>query len=219
VTKLGPVQEWQIVGVYHNVHSFGPQDAYPEMAIPFWQIPWTNTGFGVRTAQDPESMTKAISAAVHSVDPQVALADIKTMDQVRDDNLATQRFTMMLFAAFASVALVLAAVGIYGVMSFSVAQRAHEIALRMALGATRERVVGLVVREGILLAASGLMLGLVGAYFVERTMQSTLYGIGRFDFAAFGAVGLILLATALLACYLPAHRAASVEPMAILRSE
>jgi ABC-type antimicrobial peptide transport system permease subunit len=104
-------------------------------------------------------------------------------------------------------------------MSFSVTQRAHEIALRMALGSTRGRVVGLIIREGVVLACVGLALGLGGAYFVGRAMQGTLFGIGRFDLSAFAAVGLILLATALLACYLPARRAASVEPMAILRSE
>jgi putative ABC transport system permease protein len=105
------------------------------------------------------------------------------------------------------------------VMSFSVAQRAHEIALRMALGATRGRVIGLVIKEGVILACAGLALGLAGAYFVERTMQGMLFGIGRFDLSAIAAVGLILLATALLACYLPAQRAASTEPMAVLRSE
>jgi putative ABC transport system permease protein len=219
VTKLGPPVEWQIVGVFHNVRDFGLREDYPEMLIPFWQIPWPNTGIGVRTAEDPASMTKSIAAAVHAADPQIALADTKTMEEVRDEGLAGDRFSMMLFAAFAGVALLLAAVGIYGVMSFSVAQRAHEIALRMALGATRGRVVGLIVKEGVVLASIGLILGLAGAYLVGRAMQSTLFGIGRFDLSAFAAVGVILLATALLACYLPAHRAASVEPMAILRSE
>ena len=219
VTKLGPPVEWQIVGVFHNVRSFGLRQDFPEMLIPFWQIPWPNTGIGVRTAENPASMTKSIAAAVHSADPQIALTDTKTMEEVRDQGLAGDRFSMILFAAFAGVALLLAAVGIYGVMSFSVAQRAHEIALRMALGATRGRVIGLVIKEGVILACAGLALGLAGAYFVERTMQGMLFGIGRFDLSAIAAVGLILLATALLACYLPAHRAASTEPMAVLRSE
>jgi ABC-type antimicrobial peptide transport system permease subunit len=153
------------------------------------------------------------------VDPQIALSDTKTMEEIRDEGLAGDRFSMLLFTAFAGVALLLAAVGIYGVMSFSVSQRAHEIALRMALGATRGRVVGLVIKEGVILASAGLALGLAGAYFVERAMQGTLFGIGKFDLSAFAAVGLILLTTALLACYLPAHRAASTEPMSVLRSE
>jgi putative ABC transport system permease protein len=219
VTKLGPPVEWQIVGVFHNVRDFGLRQDFPEVLVPFWQVPWPSTGIGVRTAEDPASMAKSIAAAVHSVDPQIALSDTKTRDEVRDQGLSSERFSMMLFAAFAGVALLLAAVGIYGVMSFSVTQRAHEIALRMALGATRGRVVGLVIKEGVILASTGLALGLAGAYFVERTMQSMLFGIGRFDLSAFAAVGLILLTTALLACYLPARRAASQEPMAVLRSE
>jgi ABC-type antimicrobial peptide transport system permease subunit len=207
------------VGVFHNVRDFGLREDYPEMLIPFWQIPWPNAGIAVRTAEDPASMTKSIAGAVHAVDPLIAMSDTQTMEEVRDEGLAGDRFTMILFASFAAVALLLAAIGIYGVMSFSVTQRSHEIALRMALGASRGRVVALIIKEGVILACIGLGLGLVGAYFVGRTMQSTLFGIGVFDLSAFAAVGSILLMTALLACYLPAHRAASVEPMAILRSE
>ncbi|QNI31274.1 ABC transporter permease [Alloacidobacterium dinghuense] len=219
VTKLGPYQEWQIVGVFHNVRSRGFREDYPEMEIPFWQIPWPSAGMGVRTQEDPASMLKSIAAAVHSVDPQIALADPKTMEQVHDDVLANDRFTLILFACFAAVALLLSALGIYGVMAFSVAQRSHEIALRMALGATRNRVVTLILKEGVILAFCGLGLGLVGAYFVGRAMRSTLYGVGAMDLSAFAVVGLVLLVAALLACYLPARRAASVEPMQLLRME
>jgi putative ABC transport system permease protein len=219
VTKLGPEVQWQIVGVYHNVRSRGFRDENPEMTIPFWQIPWPQASIGVRTAEDPATMTKSIAAAVHAVDPQIALDEPKTLDQVRDDVLANDRFTVILFVSFAAVALLLAALGIYGVMSFSVAQRSHEIALRMALGATRNRVVTLIVREGVILALVGLGFGLIGAYFVGRAMQSTLFGVGAMDFSAFGAVGAILVIAAVLACWLPAMRAASVEPMRVLRTE
>jgi putative ABC transport system permease protein len=105
------------------------------------------------------------------------------------------------------------------VMAFSVAQRAHEIALRMALGATRNRVVGLIVREGVILACIGLGTGLICAYFIGRAMRSMLYGVGAMDLSAFSAVGFILLLAALVACYLPARRAASTEPMQVLRNE
>lgn len=219
VTKLGAPIEWQIVGVFHNVRSRGFREDYPEMEIPFWQIPWPSAGIGVRTEEDPATMTKSIAAAVHTVDPEIALATPRTLDQVRDEVLANDRFTVILFGSFAGVALLLAALGIYGVMAFSVAQRSHEIALRMALGATRNRVVALVVKEGILLAFIGLGLGLVGAYFVGRAMRSTLFGVGAMDFSAFGAVGLVLLVAALLACYLPARKASAVEPMQALRME
>jgi predicted permease len=219
VTKLGPPIEWQIIGVYHNIKSRGFREDNPEILIPFWQIPWPSAGIAVRTAEDPASMTKSIAAAVHSVDPEIALAAPLTLDQVRDEILANDRFTVLLFASFATVALLLAGVGIYGVMAFSVAQRAHEIALRMALGATRGRVVGLIVREGVLLACIGLAAGLVGSYFIGRAMRAMLYGVGAMDLSAFSAVGVILLAAALLACYLPARRAASTEPMQVLRNE
>jgi ABC-type antimicrobial peptide transport system permease subunit len=218
VTKLGAPIAWQIVGVFHNVRDSLRKDN-PEMLIPFWQIPWQGASFGVRTSEDPGAMTKSIAAAVHKVDPEIALATPRTMDQVRDDVLANDRFTLILFVSFAAIALLLATVGIYGVMTFSVAQRSHEIALRMALGATRSRVVGLVVREGVTLAAVGLGLGLVGAYFIGRGMQSTLYGVSALDFGTFFAVACVLLCAAVLACFVPARKAASTEPMQVLRTE
>src|SRR5271169_4961727 len=111
------------------------------------------------------------------------------MDQVRDEVLANDRFTLLLFVTFAAVALLLAGIGIYGVMAFSVAQRSHEIAIRMALGASRNRVVSLVVQEGLLLACVGLGLGLIGAYLVGHAMQSFLFGVHAMDYPAFAAVG------------------------------
>jgi putative ABC transport system permease protein len=219
VTQLGPPVEWQIVGVFHNVRSRGFRQDNPEIYVPFWQAPWPSAGIGVRTVEDPASMMRSVAAAVHAIDPQVALANPRTMDQVRDGVLANDRFTVILFASFAAIALLLSALGIYGVMAFSVAQRSHEIALRMALGATRNRVLALVLGEGVLLACAGLVLGLAGACFVGRTMQSALFGVGAMDYAAFALVGLLLLLAALLACYLPGRRAASVDPMQALRSE
>ncbi len=219
VTRLGPPQEWQIVGIYHNVHAADQRDENPEMLIPFWQIPWPQAGFGVRTAQDPLAMQRSIAAAVHSVDPEIALAQPETLDQIRTETMANEKFTLILFGTFAVVALFLAVLGIYGVMAFSVAQRSHELALRMALGATRGRVIGLVVREGVILAAVGLGLGLVGAYFVGRAMQSLLFGVKPLDVLAFVSVGVVLMASALLACYWPARRAASIHPMQVLRME
>lgn len=164
-------------------------------------------------------MLPSIEAAVHAVDPTIALAQPRTMDQIRSDTMAGQRFSLVLFGSFAIVALVLAALGIYGVMSFSVAQRSHEIALRMALGATRYRVVTLVLREGAILAAVGLALGFVGAYFVGHAMQSMLFGVKALDVSAFAAVGAILLVSALVACWIPAQRAAGTKPMKVLRTE
>ncbi|MBB5056640.1 putative ABC transport system permease protein [Granulicella aggregans] len=219
VTKLGPPQDWQIVGVYHNIRRGDLREDSPEMRIPFWQTPWPGAGIAVRTANDPASMTKSIADAVHSVDPEIALAEPRSMEEVRDRLMSNDRFTLTLFVCFSVVALLLAGLGVYGVMSFSVAQRSHEIALRMALGADRTRVVGLIVREGLILAGIGLALGLIGAVFVGRSMQSTLYGVGKFDVSVFASVALVLVASALVACVIPAQRAASVQPMRALRAE
>jgi len=219
VTKLGPPQDWQIVGVYHNVRNGNLREDNPEMRVPFWQIPWPGGGIGVRTANDPAAMVKSIAAAVHSVDPEIALAEPRTMDEVRGLVLSDDRFTLTLFVCFAAVALFLAGLGVYGVMSFSVAQRSHEIALRMALGANRSRVIGLVVREGLALAGIGLSIGLIGAFFVGRGMQSTLFGVGKFDLSVFISVAFVLVVAAVVACLIPASRAASVQPMLVLRGE
>jgi putative ABC transport system permease protein len=156
---------------------------------------------------------------VHSVDPDLALANVKTMDQIVNESLLGDRFTTALYISFASVALLLAALGIYGVMAFAVAQRTHEIGLRMALGASQDHVLGLILKEGVVLAAIGLGLGLVGACFVGRAMRGLLYGVGTIDVGAFSAVAVALFAAALLACYVPANRAARVDPMVALRYE
>ena len=214
-----PGIEWQIVGVFHTVKSRKSREDNPEIDTPFWEEAYEIAGIGVRTAQDPAAMVKSIQAAVNAVDPQAAFALTRTMDQVHDQVLANDRFALILFASFAMVGLLLAAVGIYGVMAFSVTQRSREMALRMALGARRSQVVTLVMKEGLTLACTGLGLGLIGAYFVGRAMESVLYGVGAIDFSAFGAVGSMLLLAALLACYLPALRAATVEIMQVLRSE
>jgi putative ABC transport system permease protein len=219
VTKLGGYIPWQIVGTYHNVHVADQRDENPEMLIPFYQIPWPQANFAVRTAEDPGTMLNSIAAAVHQVDSGVALAQPKTLDDAVAESMSDERFTLILFSSFAAIALFLAGLGIYGVMSFSVAQRAHEIALRMALGATRNGVVALIIRDCVLLAGIGLGLGLVGAYFAGRAMQTLLFGVQALDFTAFIAVAAVLLATAILACFLPARRAASVSPMRVLRTE
>ena len=218
-TPNAPPEAWQIIGVFHNVRGFGFREDFPEIVVPFAQNPWPSANFGVLTSGDPGTMIRSVAGAVHSVDPDIALAEPRTMEQVRSELMVNDNFMAILFGSFAGIGLVMAGVGIYGVIAFSVAQRSHEIAIRMALGAGRDRVVRLVVREGMLLAGIGLILGLVGAYFVGRGMQNLLYGVRAMDYGAFAAVALVLLATALLACFVPARRAASVEPMQALRTE
>ena len=219
VQKLGPYQAWQVVGVIHDVRGGNFSRERAQMYVPFDQSPWVDAGFGVRTAVDPEAMKKTIAAAIHAIDPAAALSEVKTLDQIRDEALSGDRFDLVLYVSFAALALTLAGVGIYGVMAFGVGQREHEIGVRMALGASRGRVVRMILREGAVLAGIGLMLGLVGAYFVGRAMKSTLYGVGSIDISAFLAVGAVLMAAALLASYLPARRAAAIEPVRALRIE
>jgi putative ABC transport system permease protein len=206
--------------VFHDVRNRGLRaDDVPEIDVPFWQSPWPRAGIAVRTTGDPEAMTKSIAAAVHSVDPNQPLANIRTMDQLLEEALLGDRFIAALFGSFAGVALLLAAIGIYGVMAFGVAQRTHEIGLRIALGAGKQQVLGLILREGLVLAGAGLGVGLLGAYFLGSSMRSTLYGVGAIDFGAFGSVAVVLLTSALLACYLPARRATKIDPIVALRYE
>jgi len=216
---VGKSQEWQIVGVYHNVRGAGMRQEYPEIYVPFWQSPWTQASIAVRTDGDPKGMFKSIAAAVNSVDPDLPLAGVKTIDEIVDESLAIDRFSMVLFSSFGVLGLLLAAVGIYGVIAFGVAQRTQEFGLRMALGAQRSLVLSLVLKEGTILAVVGALAGLGGAYLVGRAMQSTLYGVGAMDTRAFGAVALLLLVVAWLACLVPAWRASRVEPMVALREE
>jgi putative ABC transport system permease protein len=217
----GPEVEWQIVGVFHDTRDGeGLRDNNtPVIYLPFWQSPWPRAAVAVRTAGDPELVTRSLAAAVDSVDPDIPLAGVKTMDQILNESLSFDRFGMVLYGSFAALALLLAAVGIYGVMAFAVAQRTHEFGIRMALGAAGGQILRLVLREGVTLALFGLGLGMGGAYLMGRAMQSTLYGVGALDIGAFGAVAFVLLAAALLACYFPARRASRVAPMVALRDE
>ena len=156
---------------------------------------------------------------VRSIDPDLPMAEVMTMDQIVDESMDSERFEALLFGSFSGVALLLAALGIYGVMAFEVEQRTHEIGLRMALGAGRAQVLALILKDGMIQAVAGLALGFVGAFFVGRAMQSRLYGIGAIDPVALGGVAAVLLAAALLACYVPARRATKVDPMVALREE
>jgi putative ABC transport system permease protein len=161
----------------------------------------------------------SVAAAVNAVDPDMPLAGVRTIDEIVGQSLAIDRFSVVLFASFAALGLMLAAVGIYGVMSFGVAQRTHEFGVRIALGAQRFRVIRLVLKEGTVLAVIGGLIGLGGAYLVGRTMQATLYGVPALDVRAFAVVFTLLLISALLACLIPAWRASRIEPLDALRHE
>ncbi len=220
VTNLGPPINWQIVGVYDNVRNGGPKDGgFPEIDVPFAQSPWPSVTMAVRTAGNPETMNKSIAAVIQSLDPDLPMADVKTMDQLLEESIGGDRFSAVLFGGFALIALCLAAFGIYGVMSFAVAQRTHEVGIRMALGAGQVQVIALILKEGLALGCIGLLVGLAGSYGIGRLMRGMWYGIGTLDPLAFVVVAAVLLLSALLACYFPARRAAHVDPMTALRQD
>ena len=186
---------------------------------PFGSLPGPKAGMAVRTSGDPDAITKSVAEVVKSMDPDLPLAQVRTTEQIVVESRAYDRFETVLYGGFAGLALLLAAVGIYGVMAFAVAQRTHEIGLRIALGAGRDAVFSLILKEGGVLALAGSVLGLAGACLVGRTMRGMLYGVGTFDLTAFGTVVVVLLASAILACFVPARRAANVDPMVALRYE
>jgi putative ABC transport system permease protein len=217
--RVGAPFEWQIVGVVRGVRNAGPRREIEEIDVPFDQSPWPATTIAVRTAVDPESIRSSLAAVVTSMDPDLPMANVKTMDQIVDEALSNDRFGAVLFGSFALLALLLAAVGVYGVMSFTVAQRTHEIGLRMALGAGRLDVLRGVIGEGLATAGAGIVLGSLGAYGVGRVMQGMWYQVGAMDPIGFGAVAGLLLVSAAVACLIPARRAASVDPMVALRED
>jgi putative ABC transport system permease protein len=173
----------------------------------------------VRASTDPGTLVAAVRREVQALDPGLPLAAVKTGDQLLASAVGRPRFQTMLIGVFALSALLLAAVGIYGVISYSTAQRTHEIGLRMALGARSRDVLRLVLGQGMRLALAGTALGLVGALSLTRLMKGVLFGVSATDPLTFALIALLLAAVAFLACYVPARRATRVDPMVALRCE
>jgi putative ABC transport system permease protein len=175
--------------------------------------------FAIRTAASPVSIAAALRAGIRALDPNLPVAEMRLMDEVISGTMAPRRFNMILLSTFAGLALALTIVGVYGVIACTVAQRTHEIGLRMALGAQRHDVLRGVLKQGALLAAIGVSLGVAGAFLVTRLMSSLLFGVEPTDAITFAAAVAILFAVAMLASYVPARRAAKVNPLEALRSE
>ncbi|HEV2830278.1 MAG TPA: FtsX-like permease family protein, partial [Pyrinomonadaceae bacterium] len=173
----------------------------------------------VKTDVDPIGLAATVRRTVWEIDKDQPVSNIKTMDEIAAESVSRQRFSMLLLTIFAAVALVLAAVGIYGVMSYSVTQRRSEIGIRMALGAQKSDVLKLTVGQGLKLVLLGVAFGLAGAFALTRLMASLLFGVGATDPGTFVTISVVLVSVALLANYIPARRATKVDPLAALRYE
>jgi putative ABC transport system permease protein len=218
-----PTVEWiEIVGVVGDVKHFGLDlPELPALYSPYTQInPWKRwMTFAVRTQSDPAAMEQRVKEQIWKVDSQLPITKVRTMTEVAAASFAARRFNMLLLTLFAGLALVLAAVGVYGVMSYAVTQRTHEIGIRMALGAQVGNVVKLVMKNGLMIAIIGVALGLAGAFALTRLMRSLLFAVEATDKAVFAGVSLCLFLIALIACYIPARRATKVDPLVALRYE
>jgi putative ABC transport system permease protein len=217
----GKVVWRQIVGIVASVKHVDPlaHETKGQAYFPDQQMPQPRMSLAVRASGDPTALVGAIRSQVLQIDPEQPIAEVKTMERALNEFVAQPRFNMLLLAVFAALALVLAAVGIYGVMAYSVAQRTHEIGLRMALGARREDVLRLVLMQAVRLAGFGLIIGLIGAFIATRVLATLLYGVKSTDPATFVVISLLLGGIAVMASYLPARRATKVDPMVALRYE
>ncbi len=219
----------EIVGVVGSVHENGLNgDAPAVMYVPEAQLPDAITKLGnglipmswvVLTQTDPLKSSQAIAAEFHAIDAQVAASKVRTMERVMADSTASQSFNMLLLTVFAAVALALAAIGIYGVLAYSVQQRAQEIGIRMALGAGRGQMLAMVMAQGARLAGIGVAIGLAAAFGLTRLLSSVLFGVKANDPVTFGLVAVVLIAVAMVAAFVPAHRATRVDPVIALRNE
>jgi putative ABC transport system permease protein len=216
----GPTTFREIVGIVGDVKQYGlDQETTLQTYEPYRQEPFTFMSLVVRTAGDPTSLSASIRREVLNLDKEQPVSTITTLDRLVSTSIAQQKFSMLLLGVFAAVAMVLAGVGIYGVLSYAVTQRTHEIGIRMALGAGRRDVLRLVVGHGMVLTLIGVAMGLVAAFLLTRLMATLLFGVSATDPLTFSAIALLLVSIALLACWIPARRATKVDPMIALRYE
>ncbi|MDE3137975.1 MAG: ABC transporter permease, partial [Acidobacteriota bacterium] len=212
--------EYEIVGVVGNVLSQNlDEPPQPEYYAPYSQIMFGGYSIVVRADVAPEGLASAVRGVVREMDPDVPVYNMKTMDQYLGNSVAQSRFSMLLLSIFAAMALVLTAIGLYGVISYAVAQRTHEIGIRIALGAGPSEVFGEVLGSGARIALLGVACGTAGALAATRLLRGLLFGVSASDPATFAAVALLLFGVAMLACYIPARRAMSVDPVIALRQE
>ena len=185
--------------------------------MPTFTIPFT--GALVRSDAGEAAVAQAVHAAVRSLDPQLPAGNSDTVERVLERTTGQPRFRAVLIATFAAMALILAGVGLYGLISYTVAQRIPEIGVRLALGATPSQVRGLIVRQGVMLAVGGIVLGIIGALAATRLLEGLLFSVSATDPVVYSALAAVLLTIAALACYIPARRAMKIDPLSALRAE
>jgi putative ABC transport system permease protein len=211
---------FEIVGVVRDTKFNGLSAvAAPAFYIPAKQFPLADMIVIARVEGDPLNYTQALRDTVWAIDPDQPVNSIAALEQMVADDIAQPRFNMFLMGLFSTLALMLAAVGIYGLLSYAVTQRTQEIGVRMALGAQRRDIFKLIVGQGLRLTLAGVGIGLAAALLLTRFLSSLLYGLSATDLTTFAFVALLLAAVALIACYLPARRATKVDPMVALRYE
>jgi predicted permease len=211
---------YEIIGVVSHISRLGPgRPSGPQVYFAAAQWLPRSMGFVVRAEREPMAIVPSLRTALREVADDLSIADVRTMDQLFASNIANQRLAMALLGAFAALALLLAGVGLYGVVSYSVGQRTRDIGVRMALGSTPRSVAVLVMEHGLGLTGAGLLLGLLGSLGLTRLLRSVLFGVTPFDAVSFAAGALVLGGVSLLACWLPARRAARLDPMLALRCE
>lgn len=216
--QLGPEIPWEIVGVIADERTSSLDGTVrPGVYVPIEQSPSTSVSVVVRSAIEPASLSRAITQAVHQVDGNQVVSDVRTLDQIKSESTASTRLRTTLLAVFAGLALLLSAIGIYGVISYTVAQRTHEIGVRAALGAPGSVLLRMVVANGLTLTIIGLVLGFAGALGLTRLLATLLFGVGARDPLTLIGSATVLTTVALLACYVPARRAARMDPLVALR--
>jgi putative ABC transport system permease protein len=190
-----------------------------QIYLPHEQFPTSFNTIVVKTTNKPEEMTAAVRSAILAVDSEQAVYNVATLQELQSNSVVLRSFFMLLLIAFASLALALAVIGIYGVMSYAVTQRTQEIGIRMALGAGAGDVLRLILRSGLTLTAAGVLMGVAGAFALTRLLAALLFGVQPTDAITFASMSLAVIAAALLACYIPARRATRVDPLTALRHE
>jgi putative ABC transport system permease protein len=219
--RLRTDEDWlTVVGIVGNIRQSGlDQEAAPHVYAPYWQTPVARTGVLVRTTVEPLSLVAALRQQVLALDASQPIYNIHTLEELIAGSLAARRLNLLLLGVFALIALVLAAVGIYGVISYAVAQRQHEIGIRLALGAQRRDVLTLIIKQGMTPVVVGMGIGMAGTLLLTRGLATLVAGIGATDPLTLTGIAVLLGLVALLACYFPARRASNVDPLVALRYE